>query len=170
MLRANIILPRRAFKYMPAFLAWTFFFGSLSIANAGTTGLPATDVVDVAMAKRVVAAAERKASEGAPSTIVVVDISGALVLAQRMDGAFPASAKIAQSKAETALAFRQSTSNLEAVANAGRPALLSSGYVVMQGGIPLVVGGRVVGAIGVSGGSKDQDEAVAEAGVAAFSR
>ncbi len=87
-----------------------------------------------------------------------------------MDGAFPASAKIAQEKAETAAAFWQSTGNLENAANGDRAALLSSGYVVMQGGIPLKSDGKVVGAIGVSGGNKDQDEAVAKAGVAAFAK
>lgn len=81
---------------------------------------------------------------------------------------FPASAKIARGKAETAAAFWQSTGNLENAANGGRAALLSAGYVVMQGGIPLKINGKVVGAVGVSGGNKDQDDAVAKAGAASF--
>jgi len=126
--------------------------------------------VDAATARKVISAAIVEAQKGPPSSIFVVDNSGALVAAERMDGAFPASAKIAQGKAETAAAFWQSTGNLENAANGGRAALLSSGYVVMQGGIPLKIDGKVVGAIGVSGGNKDQDEAVAKAGAAAFAK
>jgi glc operon protein GlcG len=127
-------------------------------------------VVDAAAAREVISAALVEAQKGPPSSIFVVDNSGAIVAAERMDGAFPASARIAQGKAETAAAFWQSTGNLENAANGGRAALLSSGYVVMQGGIPLKVGSKVVGAIGVSGGNKDQDEAVAKAGAAAFAK
>ncbi|MEV4610737.1 heme-binding protein [Neorhizobium sp. LMR1-1-1.1] len=126
--------------------------------------------LDAATARKVISAAEAEAKKGPPSSIFVVDNSGALVAAERMDGAFPASAKIAQGKAETAAAFWQSTGNLENAANGGRAALLSSGYIVMQGGIPLKIDGKVVGAIGVSGGNKDQDEAVAKAGAAAFAK
>ncbi|TDK31193.1 heme-binding protein [Rhizobium deserti] len=126
--------------------------------------------LDAATARKVISAAEVEAQKGPPSSIFVVDNSGAVVAAERMDGAFPASARIAQGKAETAAAFWQSTGSLENMANGGRVALLSSGYVVMQGGVPLKMDGRVVGAIGVSGGNKDQDEAVAKAGAAAFAK
>ncbi len=128
---------------------------------------PTADL-DAATAHKVIAAALAEAQKGPPSSVFVVDNSGAVIAAERMDGAFPASAKIALGKAETAAAFWQSTGNLENAANGGRQALLSSGYVVMQGGIPLKIDGKVVGAVGVSGGNKDQDEAVAKAGVAAF--
>ncbi|MBO9127762.1 MULTISPECIES: GlcG/HbpS family heme-binding protein [unclassified Rhizobium] len=147
---------------------------SVSLALALSTQAHAQSVkaandLDTAAARKVISAAVVEAQKGPPSSVFVVDTSGAIVAAERMDGAFPASAKIAQGKAEAAAAFWQSTSNLENAANGGRAALLSSGYVVMQGGIPLKVDGKVVGAIGVSGGNKDQDEAVAKAGVAAFS-
>jgi glc operon protein GlcG len=134
------------------------------LAQDGKTVLAAAD------ARAVIQAAAMEASKGASSSIFVVDASGALIAAERMDGAFPASAGIAQRKAETSAAFWQSTANLESAVNGGRNAVLSSGYVVMQGGIPLKAGGRVVGAIGVSGGTKEQDEAVAKAGAAAFVR
>lgn len=126
--------------------------------------------LDAGTARKVISAAIVEAKKGPPSSIFVVDNSGAVVAAERMDGAFPASAKIAQGKAETAAAFWQSTGNLENAANGGRAALLSSGYIVMQGGIPLKADGKVIGAIGVSGGSKDQDEAVAKAGATAFAK
>lgn len=124
--------------------------------------------LDAATARRIISAAVVEAQKGPPASIFVVDNSGAMVAAERMDGAFPASAGIARGKAETAAAFWQSTGNLEDAADGGRAALLSSGYVVMQGGIPLKMDGKVVGAIGVSGGTKGQDEAVAKAGAAAF--
>lgn len=140
------------------------------VANANAQTATRGGELDVATAQKIISAAAVEAKKGPPSSIFVVDTSGAVVAAERMDGAFPASAKIAQGKAETAAAFWQSTGNLEGVANGGRTALLSSGFVVMQGGIPLKLDGKVVGAIGVSGGSKDQDEAVAKAGSAAFEK
>lgn len=147
--------------------------GSLGLALACVSQADAqsakqTTDLDVATAHKVIAAALAEAQKGPPSSVFVVDNSGAVVAAERMDGAFPASAKIAMGKAETAAAFWQSAGNLENAANGGRAALLSSGYVVMQGGIPLKIDGKVVGAVGVSGGNKDQDEAVAKAGAAAF--
>ena len=149
--------------------------GSLSLALAcvsqadAQSANPTTDL-DVATAHKVITAALAEAQKGPPSSVFVVDNSGAVVAAERMDGAFPASARIAQGKAETAAAFWQSTGNLENAANGSRQALLSSGYVVMQGGIPLKIDGKVVGAVGVSGGNKDQDEAVAKAAAAAFAK
>lgn len=138
------------------------------VANAHAQTAPRGSELDAETARKVISAAAVEAKKGPPSSIFVVDTSGAVVAAERMDGAFPASARIAQGKAETAAAFWQSTGNLEGAANGGRSALLSSGFVVMQGGIPLKHDGKVVGAIGVSGGNKDQDEAVAKAGSAAF--
>ncbi|WP_313606948.1 heme-binding protein [Rhizobium sp.] len=144
--------------------------GALGLVLTWEAHAQSTVEVDAATARKVISAAIVEAQKGPPSSIFVVDNSGALVAAERMDGAFPASAKIAHGKAETAAAFWQSTGNLENAANGGRAALLSSGYVVMQGGIPLKIDGKVVGAIGVSGGNKDQDEAVAKAGAAAFAK
>ncbi len=161
------LFPKAQSKHRPAILV-----GALSLVVTWAVQAQAQSAVelDAATARKVISAAEAESQKGPPSSIFVVDDSGALVAAERMDGAFPASAKIAQGKAETAAAFWQSTGNLESAANGGRAALLSSGYVVMQGGIPLKVDGRVVGAIGVSGGNKDQDEAVAKAGAAAFAK
>jgi glc operon protein GlcG len=150
------------------FLAGSFSLALACASQADAQSAKSTTVLDVATAQKVISAAIVEARKGPSSSVFVVDNSGAVVAAERMDGAFPASAKIAQAKAETAAAFWQSTGNLENAANGGRAALLSSGYVVMQGGIPLKLDGKVVGAIGVSGGNKDQDEAVAKAGAAAF--
>ena len=88
--------------------------------------------------------------------------------------AFAASAEIAMGKARTAAIFGRNTGDLEnAVNTAGgsaRSALLSAPFVLMRGGVPIVVDGRTVGSVGVSGVQADQDEQVAAAGVAALAR
>jgi uncharacterized protein GlcG (DUF336 family) len=127
-------------------------------------------------ARRVISAAESKAQEiGQPMNIAVVDAGGNLVSHIRMDGAWIGSIDISITKAFTSRAFDISTKDLAEhsqpggqfygihVSNGGR-------IRIFAGGIPLSSGdgGEVVGAIGVSGGSGEQDQAVAEAGAAAF--
>jgi uncharacterized protein GlcG (DUF336 family) len=125
-------------------------------------------------ARRVIAAAERKAQEiKQPMNIAVVDAGGNLVAHVRMDNAWIGSVDISINKAWTARAFDISTKQLAEpsqpggeffgihVSNHGR-------VVIFAGGIPLRRGDQVVGGIGVSGGSGKQDQAVAEAGAAAF--
>jgi uncharacterized protein GlcG (DUF336 family) len=125
-------------------------------------------------ARRVVAAAEKKAAEiGQPMNIAVVDEGGNLVMHARMDGAWIGSIDISINKAFTSRAFDITTKDLAThsqsggqffgihVSNHGR-------VMVFAGGIPLKRSNQVVGAIGVSGGSGEQDHAVAEAGAAAF--
>ena len=125
-------------------------------------------------ARRVIAAAERKAVEiGQPMNIAVADEGGNLVAHVRMDGAWIGSVDISIKKAWTSRAFDITTRDLGANSQSGDQFFgihASNGGKVMifAGGIPLKRGGKVVGAIGVSGGSGDQDHAVAEAGAAAF--
>ncbi len=131
-------------------------------------------MVTLADARKVIAAAEKKAQEMKwPSNIAVVDGGGNLVSHVRMDGAWIGSIDISINKAFTARAFDISTKELAAnsqpgdqffgihVSNRGR-------IMIFAGGIPLQRGGKVVGAIGVSGGSGEQDQVVAEAGASAF--
>ena len=131
-------------------------------------------MVTLADARKVIAAAEKKAQEMKwPSNIAVVDGGGNLVSHVRMDGAWIGSIDISINKAFTARAFDISTKELAAnsqpghqffgihVSNRGR-------IMIFAGGIPLKRGGKVVGAIGVSGGSGEQDQVVAEAGASAF--
>jgi uncharacterized protein GlcG (DUF336 family) len=128
----------------------------------------------LADARRVIAAAENKAAEiGQPMNIAVVDSGGNLVSHVRMDGAWIGSIDISINKAYTSRAFDIATKDLAShsqsggqffgihVSNAGR-------IMIFAGGIPLLRDGKVVGAIGVSGGSGEQDHTVAEAGAAAF--
>src|ERR1700742_898094 len=128
--------------------------------------------LDAAM--RVVEAARGKAEEiGVPMGIAVVDAGNNLTAFARMDGAWVGSIDIAQNKPYTARAFDMSTKTLAPLAQPNEPlygieASNDGNLIVFAGGIPLTDGDAVVGAIGVSGGSVEQDHEVAEAGVAAF--
>jgi uncharacterized protein GlcG (DUF336 family) len=128
--------------------------------------------LDVAQA--VVEAARQRADEiGVPMNIAVVDEGSNLVAFARMDGAWLGSIDIAQNKAYTARAFDMATKDLAPLAQPGAPlygieASNQGRLIVFAGGIPIELDGRVVGAIGVSGGSVDEDHDVAEAGVSAF--
>jgi uncharacterized protein GlcG (DUF336 family) len=125
-------------------------------------------------ARRVIAAAEKKAQEiGQPMNIAVTDEGANLVAFIRMEGAWLGSIDIAQKKAFTSKAFDISTKDLAQHSQSGNQffgihASNNGKVMIFAGGIPLKSGDKVVGAIGVSGGSGDQDHAVAEAGVAAF--
>ena len=125
-------------------------------------------------AQRVITAAEKKAQEiGQPMNIAVVDEGGNLKAHARMDNAWIGSIDISINKAFTSRAFDIETKELAKhsqsggqffgihVSNHGR-------IMIFAGGMPLKKDGKVVGAIGVSGGSGDQDHAVAEAGAHAF--
>jgi uncharacterized protein GlcG (DUF336 family) len=131
-------------------------------------------MVTLADARKVIAAAEKKAQEIKwPMNIAVVDEGGNLVSHVRMDGAWIGSIDISINKAFTSRAFDITTKDLGTnsqpgdqffgihVSNHGR-------IMIFAGGIPLKRGGKVVGAIGVSGGTGEQDQTVAEAGAAAF--
>jgi glc operon protein GlcG len=107
---------------------------------------------------------------GAPGgAIAVVDDGGHLVMLERLDGTFAASATIAVGKARTAALFRKPTAAFEETIRQGRTAMVAlPDFTPLQGGVPIVVGEDVVGAIGVSGAaSAAQDEEIARAGVAA---
>jgi uncharacterized protein GlcG (DUF336 family) len=125
-------------------------------------------------ARRVIAAAEKKAAEiGQPMNIAVADEGGNLVAHVRMDNAWIGSIDIAQKKAFTSRAFDISTKDLAAHSQSGGQffgihASNDGKVMIFAGGIPLKKEGTVVGAIGVSGGSGEQDNAVAEAGAKAF--
>jgi uncharacterized protein GlcG (DUF336 family) len=128
--------------------------------------------INLETARRVVAAAEAKAKEiGQPMNIAVVDAGGNLITHARMDGAWIGSIDISINKAFTSRAFDISTKDLATHSQSGGQffgihASNNGRIMIFAGGIPLKSGGRVVGAIGVSGGSGEQDHAVAEAGAA----
>ena len=131
-------------------------------------------MVTLADARRIIAAAEKKAQEiGQPMNIAVADAGGNLVAHVRMDNAWIGSIDISQKKAYTSRAFDISTKDLAEHSQSGGQffgihASNDGKIMIFAGGIPLKKDGKVVGAIGVSGGSGAQDHAVAEAGVAAY--
>lgn len=131
-------------------------------------------MVTLADARRVIAAAEKKAAEiGQPMNIAIADGGGNLVSHVRMDGAWIGSIDISIKKAFTSRAFDIATKDLADHSQSGGQffgihASNDGRIMIFAGGIPLKKNGEVVGAIGVSGGSGDQDHAVAEAGAAAY--
>ncbi|HST42868.1 heme-binding protein [Conexibacter stalactiti] len=130
--------------------------------------------VTLAAAEAVIAAAKEKAEEiGQPMNIAVVDAGARLVAFARMDGSIMASIDISQRKAYTAMMMKLPTHALAEITQPGQPLYglehSSGGLVTFGGGVPLIGrGGEPVGAIGVSAGSVEQDQEVAEAGAAAF--
>jgi glc operon protein GlcG len=134
--------------------------------------------LNLAGAETVLGAAKKKASElGLKMNFAIVDDGGHLLSFARMDGARPASATTALTKAVSAATFRQETGPMPAK---GEPDLLlslslqnaaaaSGGKITsLKGGVPIVVDGQVIGAIGVGGGTGEQDVEVAKAGIQAL--
>ena len=130
--------------------------------------------IDLATALKIIDAAKKKAQEiKVPMNIAIVDEGNNLVAFQRMDGAWLGSINIAQNKAYTARAFNMSTKELAPLCQPGQPlfgihASNDGRLIIFPGGLPLLDGNLVVGGIGVSGGSVEQDQEVAEAGAKAF--
>ena len=131
--------------------------------------------LDLADARRITAAGEAKARElNIPYNLAVVDAAGGLVTHVRMDGAWLGSVDIAINKAWTARAFNASTEDLSRITQSGDPGFglnttNGSRVVIFGGGIPIKRDGTVIGAVGASGGSVEEDIAVARAALAGFS-
>jgi glc operon protein GlcG len=128
-------------------------------------------VLTSADVKKIAAAAEAEAlANNWAVTIAIVDDGGHLLSLQRLDGAAPLSAHIAPAKAKTSAMGRRETKVYEDIINNGRTAFVTVPYVdgMLEGGVPVVVDGQVIGAVGVSGVKSDQDAQVAKAGIAAL--
>jgi uncharacterized protein GlcG (DUF336 family) len=130
----------------------------------------------LADARGIIQAGEQKAAElKIPYNIAVVDAGGALISHVRMDGAWLGSIDIAINKAFTARAFDMSTDDLSRAAQSGESLFginttNSDKIVIFGGGMPVKVNGAVIGAVGASGGSVENDIKVVQAAVAAFSK
>jgi uncharacterized protein GlcG (DUF336 family) len=123
-------------------------------------------------ARRIAAAAEAEAREHAWAvTIAIVDDGGHLLWLQRLDGAPPISAQIAPAKARTAALGRRESRIYEEMINGSRTAFLSAPGLegMLEGGVPVMVQGHCVGAVGVSGVKSGEDAQIARAGIAALS-
>lgn len=127
-------------------------------------------------AQLVLNAARAKAVEiGSPSSVAVIDSGRELLAFARMDGALLASPPIAQAKAYTARSMNSATKDLDRLAQPGAAlfgihtahAAVGRTLVTFGGGVPIVIDGDIVGAVGVAGGSPDQDHEIASAGAAA---
>ena len=127
--------------------------------------LTADDVKKIAVA----AEAEALANKW-PVTIAIVDYGGHLLWLQRLDGCAAISSHIAPSKAKTAAMGRRETKIYEDIINNGRTAFVTAPYIdgMLEGGVPVIVEGQVIGAVGVSGVKSEQDAQVAKAGIAAL--
>ncbi len=126
--------------------------------------LSQTEVTRILAAAR----AEAQANNWAVS-IAVVDDGGHPLALERLDGCAPIGAYIATEKARTSALGRRETKGYEDMVNGGRSAFLSAPLVTsLEGGVPVLVDGQVVGAVGVSGVKADQDAQVAKAGAAAL--
>ena len=127
--------------------------------------------IDLARAENAIAAAIAEAvKRGWTMNVAVVDSGANLVAFARMDGAQLASIAIAEHKARAAAAFRRTTRAFEDATRNGPSAPVTSldGVIASAGGVPLVVDGKLIGAVGCSGGSSAQDEATCLAGAAAI--
>ena len=127
--------------------------------------LSLTDVQRIGDAARAEAVAN-----GWAVTVAIVDDGGHLLWLQRLDGAAPASAHIGPAKARTAALGRRESRLYEEMINQGRVSFLSAPGLdgMLEGGVPIVVDGHCVGAIGVSGVKSDEDARIARAGIAAL--
>src|SRR5712691_840305 len=139
----------------------------LTMTTAATKAqLPTKQVLTLDAAKKIAAAAEVEAKKrGATVVIAVVDDGGYLLVLERLDDTQVASVDVGIAKARTAAIFRRPSKVFEDQVKNGRvSALALPGAVALQGGVPIIVDGRVVGAIGVSGNSPQEDEDIAKAG------
>lgn len=133
--------------------------------------MKSTRVLEAADVERVAKASAAEAmNNGWSVTIAVVDAGGHLMWLQRLDGAPPISAHIAPAKAQTAALGRRESKVYEDVINQGRVSFLSAPLLqgMLEGGVPIVLDGECIGAVGVSGVKSHEDAQVARAGIAAL--
>ncbi len=132
--------------------------------------LGTTQYITLEAAKQMMEAAQAKASEnGWKVAITIVDVAGNLIMFQKMDGTQMGSIAVSIGKARTAATFNRPTKAMEEMIAGGRTAFVAiDGIVPVQGGVPVVVDDAVIGAVGVSGVTSEQDEQVAMAGIGAL--
>lgn len=141
--------------------------GMVSFSN----GLQAqsNNPLTLADAEKISDAAEARARQDNWNVVIVImDAGGNLVLLRRMDGTQIGSIDVAQKKAETAVKFRRPTKVFEDGVKAGNVHIMSLGVAAVEGGVPLMYDGQVIGSIGISGVTSAQDGIIAAAGAAAL--
>ena len=143
-----------------------------AIPDAMPFNVPYGMPIGAERAEQLIQAAVAEATKrGWPMNVSVVDPSGNLIAFERMDGAQLASIEISQHKARTAARFRRETKLFENGIQNGLNYLITlDGVIGSRGGIPLVEGGKLIGAIGCSGGTGSQNEVIAKAGAALINK
>ena len=141
----------------------------IGAASAATAQSTTKRVISLAAAEKIAAAAEAEANKrGATVVIAVVDDGGHLILLKRLDDTQVASVEVGIGKARTAAIFRRPSKVFEDQIKNGRLAsLVLPGATPLQGGVPIIFEGKVIGAIGVSGNTPQEDEDIAYIGAAA---
>ena len=141
--------------------------GLIITPSAAKADLPVKKVITLDVTKKIGAAAEAK-KRGSTVVIVVVDDGGHILLLERLDDTQVASVEVGIGKARTAAIFRRPSKVFEDQVRDGRVAALAlPGATPLQGGIPITFEGKVIGAIGVSGNTPQEDEDIAKVGAAA---
>ncbi len=155
-----------------AFLAAIAFGITASLVGAQSGPAPYGSPIGLEAAKKMMVAAEAEARKNKWDVVIaIVDSASQLVMLQRLDNAQYGSLDIAKGKATTAVNFRRPTKALEdaiAGGGAGLRLLRVDGLMPLEGGIPIIVDGKIVGGIGVSGVQSVQDAQIALAGIAAL--
>ena len=145
---------------------------ALAVVAAAAAGaqLAEKKALTLAAAKKIAAAAEAEARKNHWNVVIaILDEGGHLVYLERMDGVQIASLEIAVKKAESAVRFKRPTKAFEDQLAGGRTAILKlPGAMPFEGGLPIMAGEQVIGAIGVSGVTSQQDGQIAKAGLAAL--
>ena len=142
-----------------------------SVLRRYRRGMNTTPTLALSDLRTMAAAAEAEATQhGWAVTIAIVDDGGHLLWLQRLDGAAPISSEIAPAKARTAAVGRRESKVYEDMINQGRVSFLSAPTLsgMLEGGVPILVGGQCVGGIGVSGVKSAEDAQIARAGIAAL--
>jgi uncharacterized protein GlcG (DUF336 family) len=145
------------------------------VSMALTAGAWAEQLADkkaltLAVAKQVAAAAENEAAKNKFTMVIaIVDDGGNLVYLEKMDETQIGSIEVAQAKAHSAIAFKRPTKAFQDALAGGNSGILKlPGAIATEGGVPLLADGKVIGAIGVSGGTSQQDATIADAGASAL--
>jgi len=149
-----------------------FAAASVSAQQAGPP--PYGAAITLEQAKKVLAGAEAEAVKNKWNVVIaILDSGGNLVALHRMDGAQWGSLEVAKDKARSAVAFRRPTKVFQdAIAQGGANVRLLnlSGASLLEGGIPIVADGKIIGSIGVSGVTSEQDAQIGQAGIAAMAK
>lgn len=157
---------------MKRFLQTGILFSLLMFATASQAQVVDKKELTLEGAKKVIAAIvmEAKAKNAPGAAIAVVDDGGNLIVMERLDGTFAAGANISIGKARTAAIFKKPTKAFEDIINKGRTAMAAlPDFTPLQGGVPIIVSGQIIGAVGVSGAaSAQQDEELAMVGANAL--